>query len=295
MTWSCRHAARGPVRQRPDGPNLIIHSAIINRIPYAPEAAQLIRDTDLRTGHRRARALSTTATSAAVVPATTWLVSIGIFTLCCAASLFLIGAFFFVKRLMRTIKRLDFVLEGVGQELPGLAASVRLTGLEMADCILEFQQLSKEVTGGIKASAQMVRSTEQSLREGGKLMRHAFTSTLIPGFRKRARASADILEYALRRNASMNYTHEPAAAQAAAAATQSIRQLRSLLAALATLNQVLVQGAAFLESRAGQDASMTATVPESAPPPASWHPSPSALAKVLLSDDEDSASNAMRA
>lgn len=46
-----------------------------------------------------------------------------------------------MQRLMHTLRKVDEVLDTTADEMPGMAASVRLTGLELSDCILEFSQL----------------------------------------------------------------------------------------------------------------------------------------------------------
>lgn len=51
-------------------------------------------------------------------------------------------------------------------------------------------------------------------------------------------ACAEIMEFALKRNAGLGYSAEPTVAQMAAAAKVSVSQVRMLLAALAALSQV---------------------------------------------------------
>jgi hypothetical protein len=90
---------------------------------------------------------------------------------------------------MHTARKLEDTLDIVIEELPGLSASARLTGLELADCIVEFSNLGREVTGGLKAGAQALKSTEASLQEGGRAIKHTWAKHIVPGFNERVSAS----------------------------------------------------------------------------------------------------------
>lgn len=93
------------------------------------------------------------------------------------------------QKLMHTARKLEDTLDIVNEELPGLSASARLTGLELADCIVEFSQLGQEVTGGLKAGARAMQATEASLQEGGRALKHTWKNHVVPGINDRVTAS----------------------------------------------------------------------------------------------------------
>lgn len=90
---------------------------------------------------------------------------------------------------MHTARKVEDTLDILNEELPGLSASARLTGLELADCIVEFSHLGREVTGGMKAGARAMQATEASLQEGGRALKHTWTNCIVPGFNERVTAS----------------------------------------------------------------------------------------------------------
>ena len=94
-----------------------------------------------------------------------------------------------LQKLKQTAKHLDQTLDTVSEHLPTVASSVNLTGLELADCIVEFSNLSQEVTGGLKAGARSIQVSEQSLRSGGAALKKAIKDVVWPGFQERARAT----------------------------------------------------------------------------------------------------------
>jgi chemotaxis protein histidine kinase CheA len=96
------------------------------------------------------------------------------------------------QKLMHTARKLEDTLDIVNEELPGLSASARLTGLELADCIVEFSNLGREVTGGLKAGARAMQATEASLQEGGRALKHTWKKHIVPGINERVTASKGV-------------------------------------------------------------------------------------------------------
>jgi hypothetical protein len=94
-----------------------------------------------------------------------------------------------LQKLRQTATRLDKTLDTAAAELPQVASSVNLTSLELADCIVEFSQLSQEVTGGLRAGSRSIQSSEQALRAGGKALKQAFREVVLPGIQDRVKAT----------------------------------------------------------------------------------------------------------
>lgn len=94
-----------------------------------------------------------------------------------------------MQRLLTTVKKLNDTIDIVNQELPGVAASVRLTSLEMADCILEFAGLGRDVSGGIRAGGRALKATEASLQESGDALKSVWANYVKPGINERIQAS----------------------------------------------------------------------------------------------------------
>jgi hypothetical protein len=99
-----------------------------------------------------------------------------------------------LQKLRNTARRVDQTLDTMNEHMPAVASSVNLTGLELADCILEFSELSREVTGGLKAGSRTLQASEQTLRSGGKLLKQAMKDVVMPGFKERVRATSGALD-----------------------------------------------------------------------------------------------------
>jgi hypothetical protein len=101
--------------------------------------------------------------------------------------------FVLLQKLRQTARHVDRTLDTISEHLPTVASSVNLTGLELADCIVEFSNLSQEVTGGLKAGVRSVRASEQTLRSGGAALRKAIKDVVWPGVKERAKATGGAL------------------------------------------------------------------------------------------------------
>eukprot|EP00892_Ulva_mutabilis_P007462 jgi/Ulvmu1/5088/UM021_0105.1 len=167
-------------------------------------------------------------------------VRIGISILCFCASIFFVSLVFLVRRLFSTVEKLNATIDTINEELPGVAASVRLTSLEMADCILEFAGLGRDVSGGVRAGGRALKATEASLQESGAALKSVWENYIRPGINKRLKASKDIWDYTLETNADLD--RDPTAAEVAAVTRMSIAELRQSLSAISALHQVVVQG-----------------------------------------------------
>lgn len=100
-----------------------------------------------------------------------------------------------MQKLMHTARKVEETLDIVNEELPGLSASARLTGLELADCIVEFSHLGQEVTGGLKAGARAMQATEASIQQGGEALKHTWKNHIAPGINERITASKGVPDF----------------------------------------------------------------------------------------------------
>lgn len=56
------------------------------------------------------------------------------------------------------------MLAALEAELPATAASMRLSGLELSDCLGELGALGGDLTGGVRAAARMAAAAEKGVR-----------------------------------------------------------------------------------------------------------------------------------
>lgn len=78
----------------------------------------------------------------------------------------------------RTASRAERVLALLEAELPETSAMMRLSGLEVTDCIKELSGLGSELSGGVRATAAMVTMTEAGLRTGVATMKQSVLPAL---------------------------------------------------------------------------------------------------------------------
>lgn len=57
----------------------------------------------------------------------------------------------------------------VERELPETAALMRLSGLEVADCVSELTGLGEDVSAGLRSTARMAAMAESSVRQGAQV------------------------------------------------------------------------------------------------------------------------------
>ena len=60
--------------------------------------------------------------------------------------------------------RAEAVLRVVEQELPESAALLRLSGMEVTECLSEVSSLGSDLTNGLKSTANMATAVEQVIK-----------------------------------------------------------------------------------------------------------------------------------
>eukprot|EP00884_Botryococcus_braunii_P010014 jgi/Botrbrau1/19013/Bobra.0100s0045.1 len=129
------------------------------------------------------------------------LIGIGVCFLGVGAGLFLLLAIPTLWTVRKTALELQQLIRALTAELPDTAAAVRLSTLELADCLEEVQLLSNDVTRGVRASAQMITSTHASVLETTELMKQSVQSVFVPAVHRAIPPAREFLEEELRRRA----------------------------------------------------------------------------------------------
>jgi hypothetical protein len=155
-----------------------IHASVLRPIRLA--SAQITRLRTPKPGIQKHHSIHAASETTAVVVLTPQLLtSAGIFTLCLAAAIFLIAAIPALISMAKVAMRAERVLEVVEKELPESAALMRLSGLEMTECISEISSLGTELSSGIKSTAKLATLTEQGVRDSLDRAGKIFTN-LVP-------------------------------------------------------------------------------------------------------------------
>eukprot|EP00878_Enallax_costatus_P033383 GHUV01036809.1.p1 GENE.GHUV01036809.1~~GHUV01036809.1.p1 ORF type:complete len:268 (+),score=73.86 GHUV01036809.1:615-1418(+) len=165
--------------------------------------------------------------AAAAVAASHWPVTLasgGIFLVCCAAAALLLSAIPLLWQLARTANRMESMLQTLETELPDTAASMRLSSLELSDCLSELGALGNDLSGGVRASARLVSTAEAGVRQGAQLM----GASLVPALARRETQVRDVIESALKARAELA-PKIPAVRAAVVATAVNARRLRGAI------------------------------------------------------------------
>jgi hypothetical protein len=71
-------------------------------------------------------------------------------------------------------------LQLLEKELPETAAAMRLSGLELSDCIAEVGALSADLTSGVRSGARLLSSTETGIKAGGAALGRTVNERVVP-------------------------------------------------------------------------------------------------------------------
>jgi hypothetical protein len=93
------------------------------------------------------------------------LTATGIFIICLAAAIFLICSLPTVWALARLAHQATIVLQQVEKELPETASLLRLSGLQVTDCISELSGLGQDLSSGIRSTAKLATMTEHGVKK----------------------------------------------------------------------------------------------------------------------------------
>ncbi|GIL66191.1 hypothetical protein Vafri_19788 [Volvox africanus] len=193
------------------------------------------RPVVITTAHHAAALIAATTTSSpisasiglppAAIALINLLPSIGAFLLCLAAAVLLLASVPAVWALARAAHQAERLMAAMESELPDTAASMRLAGLELTDCVQELGALGGELTRGVRSTAALVTAAEAGVRGGVTAADSAVRNHVLPAMAKVERDTRGVVEQHLITTAKLSYTR-PLVAQAVATA----RRFRTVLA-----------------------------------------------------------------
>lgn len=213
------------VRGLHDGGPLLWRSVQFIKAPSTLSLPVGLRIPD--TTSQVAAAAAAAVTAAPPVVWAQWVMGIAAIVLSVSVSIFLFVALSTLKAVRLAATRLEIVLMILEKELPDTMAAMRLSSLEVSDCVEEITGLGSDLGAGLRASAKAVSAAERGLVKAAGVV----TKNVVPVLKERAPMARESLEAGLRERASLEYT-EPVVRQAARGTTERIRALRTVLAAL---------------------------------------------------------------
>ncbi|BBN08214.1 hypothetical protein MPTK1_4g09770 [Marchantia polymorpha subsp. ruderalis] len=111
---------------------------------------------------------------------------------------------------------MEKLAEVARDELPGTMAAIRLSGMEISDLTLELNDLSQEISDGMKSSARAVQAAEVGLRQMGQVA----ASQTLAMLQERASVPVEVVR--------------PAVVSAAATTLQAVAQAQQMVLNLVT-------------------------------------------------------------
>ncbi|KAL2631627.1 hypothetical protein R1flu_016313 [Riccia fluitans] len=119
-----------------------------------------------------------------------------------------------LNALRKAAVSMEKLAEVAAEELPGTMAAIRLSGMEISDLTLELNDLSQEISDGMKSSARAVRAAEVGIRRMGE----AAASQTLAMLHERASVPVEVVK--------------PAVASAAATTLQAVAQAQQIVLGL---------------------------------------------------------------
>ena len=114
------------------------------------------------------------------------------------------------------------------EETPDTLAALRLSGVEISDCVEEIGELSTDLTRGLRTSARTIAATSGAVREGA----HYVKDSVYPAVKERVGpVAASTMKTVLKKRAGMNNYDKPVMAMAANRTAKAIKGIRSLILA----------------------------------------------------------------
>lgn len=118
------------------------------------------------------------------------------------------------------------------EETPDTLAAVRLSGVEVADCVEEIGELSADLTRSIRTSARAVAATGGVVADGAQAVGRTVKTRVVPAVKTHVvPAASKTVKGVLHHRASIRDYHKPAMAVAAGRTAAVIRAARTLLVA----------------------------------------------------------------
>eukprot|EP00803_Ostreobium_quekettii_P005983 evm.model.scf_345.6 EVM.evm.TU.scf_345.6 scf_345:64944-69599(-) len=181
----------------------------------------------------RWRDVSVAATAAAAVASAPpvvwvqWVLGIAAAVTALSLSIFLFAALSTLKAMRSAAIRAEALMCLLEAELPDTMSAVRLSSLEVSDCVEEFTGLGADLGAGLRASANAVSAAEKGLIQAAGMVKEK----VVPALQQQAPVAREKLEASLKQRADMSYTR-PLVTQAAHGTRERLRAARTLLNAL---------------------------------------------------------------
>ncbi|KAF5839031.1 hypothetical protein DUNSADRAFT_1728 [Dunaliella salina] len=187
-------------------------------------------------GSRTAQHLSQTRRCIPAVhdPFFSLLIRVGVLIISLSAAAFLLCAIPALWAFIRVAYRTEAVLEQVERELPETAALIRLSGLEVTDCVAEITGLGSDLSSGLRSTANMATMTETGVRQSVQGVQ-VIGQQMGPAFAAQESQARDVLEAELQRRAQLNYA-KPLLSQLATSAASTTSKVRKMRLGWKTFN-----------------------------------------------------------
>lgn len=142
--------------------------------------------------------------------------------------------------------RMAALLATANKEMPETMATLRLSGLEVTDCINQITGLGSDLTGGIRSTAKLATMAEQGVKTGAAVVDQTVTKHVMPVLAKSERTAREVLEAQLRERAKLTYS-VAAVREAAQGTSTLVRRVRLGLWAAGAANTAVRAGVAMRE------------------------------------------------
>jgi len=171
------------------------------------------------------------------------LLSIAVSLAAVALSFVAIAAIPTLLAFRRSAQAAEALLHAMKEELPDTAASLRLSGLEVADAVQEVTALGTDITDGVRASARAILGAEEGVKSGWNLATTAVTGYAVPTIKKAIPETKEKVQDAIVERS--NLDTQKTIHETATATTKAVKRLRMVLSAAGVANTAarVVQGA----------------------------------------------------
>ena len=133
-----------------------------------------------------------------------------------------------VKSLKQAAEEMALLARVLREETPDTMAALRLSGVEISDCVEEIGELSTDLTRGIRTSARTIAATSGAVREGA----HYVKDNVYPAVKEKVvPVATSTVKTVLRKRADMSNYDRPVVAMAASRTAKVVKGLRALLLA----------------------------------------------------------------
>jgi len=133
-----------------------------------------------------------------------------------------------LQSLKQAAEEIALLARVLREETPDTLAAVRLSGVEISDCVEEIGELSNDLTRGLRTSARTIVATSGAVKDGAYYVK----DNVYPVVKERVvPAATNTMKTVLRKRADMNNYDRPVVAMAASRTAKVIKGIRSLILA----------------------------------------------------------------